>query len=148
MGLITDTLVSDLSTSLLGKFKSICKQLPGYESITKTINFDTINTDIKEIIETSFSIALRSSVFEDVPQQILRESVYANIDILVEWLYQIPMPLYESEKIVIIDESFKEKIEQLFKSLHEQFSVNRSSYVSFSSEHIKKILTVQRNVSI
>ena len=125
-----DTLISDINSSLWGLLKSKIKSTDYYLSATRTIDFDSMNKEFKQLIEDSFHEAMKGLNLEIENQADYRESILGNANILLEWFQKEPYPAFNEDLIEVSNYDIKENIIRLFKSLHYQIQIKRNTCIS------------------
>ena len=125
-----DTLISDINSSLWGLLKSKIKSTDYYLSATRTIDFDSMNKEFKQLIEDSFHEAMKGLDLRPENQADYRENILGNANILLEWFQKEPYPAFNEEIIDISNYDIKEDIIRLFKSLHYQIQIKRDTCIS------------------
>ncbi|MFA6856304.1 MAG: hypothetical protein WCR31_03750 [Treponema sp.] len=136
---IVEALISDISSSLLGKLRTAINSVPSYETFTKTIDIPSLQKDMKKIIEESFHETASLYKLRDIPQKELREAVFTNIDLLFSWCIT-PQTVFNSDEINITNYDYKNELLIFFKSLHEQFIIKKDLFPSFGTIQIKSLL--------
>ena len=79
-------------------------------SATRTIDFDSMNKEYKQLIDDSFHEAMKGLDLETENQADYRESILENSNILLEWFQKEPYPSFNEELIEISNYDIKENI--------------------------------------
>lgn len=140
-----DTLISDINSSLWGLLKSKIKSTDYYLSATRTIDFDSMNKEFKQLIEDSFHEAMKGLDFRPENQADYRENILGNANILLEWFQKEPYPAFNEELIEISNYDIKNNIIRLFKSLHYQIRMKRDNCISSVFSRLREISNTNTN---
>ena len=136
---LSEEVISQIVDSIFARGKSFVKQKLSKGKIEYAAFMDETHEDFFNILGKAIKISLENELIKAIPKDEIIDSLKENYEVITKWIYSPNECFFSSEEIKPSNYDFELEISILFKSIHGYIIQNRNNYVSFTTQHIKKI---------